>query len=84
MANVEAMEALPHAERARGRTVPTVLQYNKRDLADAVHVAALHRSLNARGYAVVPAVATEGVGVFDTLRACVSAVIAAANATPYR
>ncbi len=46
---------------------PFVLQYNKLDLPDAVSVADLERDLNPSGRPQVEAVASQGIGVFETL-----------------
>ncbi|HEX7117347.1 MAG TPA: ADP-ribosylation factor-like protein [Longimicrobiales bacterium] len=55
--------------------VPQVIQYNKRDLPDAVPVEELRGQLNPGGIPDFEAVATEGTGVFDTLRAVSKLVI---------
>jgi signal recognition particle receptor subunit beta len=49
--------------------VPWVLQYNKRDLASAVPIERLEKELNLRGVPSFEAVASEGLGVFATLKA---------------
>ena len=49
--------------------VPMVLQYNKRDLPDIVSVEELERALNRRKLPSFQAVAVNGVGVKETLRA---------------
>ncbi|HKJ92679.1 MAG TPA: gliding-motility protein MglA [Longimicrobiales bacterium] len=51
------------------RQLPMVLQYNKRDLSDIVPVEDLAAQLNPASVQEFEAVATQGVGVFDTLRA---------------
>src|SRR5690606_19974116 len=69
-ANVAALEELRSALAAYGRSleeVPLVVQYNKQDLSDAFVLEELHRKLDVRGAAVFEAVATEGVGVLQTL-----------------
>ena len=48
---------------------PLVMQYNKMDLPDALPTAVLDRHLNTSGVPCFEAVAVEGVGVFETLRA---------------
>jgi signal recognition particle receptor subunit beta len=50
------------------REVPTVLQYNKRDLRNIVPVETLQKSLNPGGAASFEAAAIHGVGVFETLK----------------
>ncbi|MBX9722958.1 MAG: GTPase domain-containing protein [Candidatus Obscuribacterales bacterium] len=49
--------------------IPWVLQYNKRDLANAMSVERMERDLNIRGIPSFEAVASEGLGVFATLKA---------------
>ena len=59
------------------RQLPMVLQYNKRDLPSRLPVADLSAQLNPGGLEEYEAVATEGEGVFDTLRAVSKQVIKA-------
>ena len=59
------------------RQLPMVLQYNKRDLSNAVPADELAGQLNPGGLEEFEAVATEGEGVFDTLRAVSKQVIKA-------
>ena len=59
------------------RQLPMVLQYNKRDLRGTVPVEELSAQLNPGGLQEYEAVATEGEGVFDTLRAVSKQVIKA-------
>ncbi|RLB48386.1 MAG: gliding-motility protein MglA [Deltaproteobacteria bacterium] len=55
---------------------PHVIQYNKRDLDEVIPVEDLRRDLNLYGVPDFEAVATEGDGVFDTLRTIVKLVTA--------
>jgi signal recognition particle receptor subunit beta len=48
--------------------IPLVIQYNKRDLPDAVPLAQLERALNPGGAPAFEAAAVGGTGVFETLR----------------
>ncbi len=48
--------------------MPWVIQYNKRDLPDAMAIEALQRELNPLGVPHAEAVASEGRGVKETLR----------------
>lgn len=50
-------------------SLPWVLQYNKRDLPDALPLEEMERQLNKKGVPSFEAVATEGRGVFATLKA---------------
>lgn len=56
--------------------LPWVLQYNKRDLPNAVPVEHLNKALNARGVPAFQAVAVQGPGVFDTLKTISKLVLA--------
>jgi mutual gliding-motility protein MglA len=49
--------------------IPWVLQYNKRDLSNAMGVERMEKDLNQRGVPSFEAVASEGLGVFATLKA---------------
>ncbi|MFH1468362.1 MAG: hypothetical protein ABIO70_28495 [Pseudomonadota bacterium] len=71
-ANVESLSELQQALTALGRSldeIPMVLQYNKRDLADALPVKVLQLGLNARDLPWFETVAIEGGGVADTFQA---------------
>jgi signal recognition particle receptor subunit beta len=57
------------------RDMPYVLQLNKRDLPSALPADELTRQLVAKDEPVVEAVAQQGRGVFDTLRAVVRQVL---------
>jgi mutual gliding-motility protein MglA len=65
--NLEANEIDP-AE------IPTVLQYNKRDLPNALPVEILNERLNPRGLPFFEAVAMKGQGVDETLKAATALV----------
>jgi len=54
---------------------PVVIQYNKRDLPDALPVEILEKELNVEGKPFVEAVAREGKGVEETLNRIVEGVI---------
>ncbi len=49
--------------------IPWVLQYNKRDLANAMPIERMEKELNIRSVPSFEAVASEGLGVFATLKA---------------
>ncbi|PID80607.1 gliding-motility protein MglA [bacterium DOLJORAL78_65_58] len=53
------------------KEIPFVMQWNKRDMPDAIPVEELVEELNPEGYEHFDAVAVNGVGVFDTLK-CVA------------
>jgi len=77
-ANVESVENLRINLAEQGYNldaVPYVVQYNKRDLPNAVPVVEMKKALNARGVPDFEAIASEGNGVFDTLKAIAKQVI---------
>ena len=77
-ANSESMDNLYHnlAEHDFDlRELPFVIQFNKRDLPDALSVADMNAALNPTAVPSFEAVATRGVGVFDTLKAISKQVI---------
>ena len=57
------------------KNVPYVLQFNKRDLPSAVLVDDMYRLLNFKGEPTFEAVATKGIGVFETLKAVAKQVL---------
>ena len=81
-ANTESLLDLHEHLTAIGTTpeqmerIAWVFQYNKRDLATALPLDRLRRALNPRGATEFEAVAFEGKGVSDTLKAACKAVIA--------
>jgi len=70
-ANAEAWDGLQRNLAHYNRSlagVPTVVEYNKRDLPDALPVAELRQGLGNPGLPEFESVAVEGVGVFEALR----------------
>src|SRR5262249_12811244 len=65
--NLEANEIDPEE-------IPTVLQYNKRDLPNALPVEILNERLNPRGLPFFEAVAMKGQGVDETLKSATAMV----------
>lgn len=55
--------------------IPWVLQYNKRDLANAMSIEQLEKDLNIRAVPSFEAVASEGLGVFATLKAISKSIL---------
>ena len=55
--------------------IPFVIQYNKRDLPNIVPLEEMKKALNTRSVPDFEAVAMEGAGVFDTLKAIAKLVI---------
>jgi signal recognition particle receptor subunit beta len=77
--NILAMRSLRQNLRELGfdpARFPMVVQFNKRDLPDVVPEALLSADLGRNGALCLSSIATEGVGVFDTLKAIVRLVLA--------
>jgi hypothetical protein len=77
-ANMESFENLRTNLGEQGydlNRIPSVVQYNKRDLPNAVAIEELRASLNPRTVPEFQAVAPTGVGVFDTLKAVAKLVL---------
>ena len=77
-ANIEAMHNLFENLESYGyklETIPFVIQYNKRDLPNTLPTEDLRAQLNPMGVSDFEGVATEGTGVFDTLKAVSKAVV---------
>jgi len=77
-ANIESVENLRINLAEQGYDldkVPYIVQYNKRDLQNVVPVAEMKKALNPRGVPDFEGVASEGTGVFDTLKAIAKLVI---------
>ena len=77
-ANMESFENLRTNLSEQGydlNRIPNVVQYNKRDLPNAVAIEELRASLNPRTVPEFQAVAPTGVGVFDTLKAVAKLVL---------
>jgi PAS domain S-box-containing protein len=67
--NVDSLSNLYHnlnANRLNIKQIPFVLQYNKRDLPDAMPVGVMNRRLNFRSVPFFESVANRGPGVLDT------------------
>lgn len=70
--NVDSLSNLYHnlnANRLNIKQIPFVLQYNKRDLPDAMAVGVMNRRLNFRNVPYFESVANRGPGVLDTFLA---------------
>jgi signal recognition particle receptor subunit beta len=77
-ANVESMENLEKNLKEQGydlKTVPYALQFNKRDLPTALAADEMYRQLNYKGEPTFEAIAMNGTGVFDTLKAVAKQVL---------
>lgn len=76
--NVESMHSLQSHLRQLGydpNYIPFIMQYNKRDLPDRVPIAVLEARLGRNGIPHIESVATRGIGVFDTLKTIITAVV---------
>ncbi len=77
-ANIESVRNLEANLREHGfdlRSVPYALQFNKRDLPDIAPVDELYRVLNYKREPTFQAVATEGYGVFETLKSVAKQIL---------
>ena len=77
-ANIESLYNLEENLRSQGydlQKIPYVLQLNKRDLPNVIPAEDLTGELQLKGEPVVEAVASTGVGVFDTLKAVAKQVL---------
>ncbi len=77
--NVQSIAELDMHMRRIGKdmnTFPLIMQWNKRDMPNALPVGVLERYLNRRRAPSFEAVASAGKGVFATLRAISKSVIA--------
>ena len=77
-ANLESMDNLRINLKDQGyelEKVPFVIQFNKRDLPNAIPMAELEEALNPTKVPSFEAVAPKGIGVFDTLKAVAKLVL---------
>jgi hypothetical protein len=77
-ANIESVENLRINLAEQGYNLdamPYVVQYNKRDLPNVVPLGEMKKALNPRPVPDFEAVAMDGTGVFDTLKAIAKLVI---------
>ena len=77
-ANIESLDNLRINLRENGfdlMAVPFALQFNKRDMPTAMPYDLMLRELNVKGEPTFEAVATKGVGVFETLKAVAKQVL---------
>lgn len=79
-ANLESFENLKENLEEHGydlAKLPLVIQYNKRDLPEAMSIEELRKELNiAPNIQEFEAIAATGVGVFDTLKAVAKLILA--------
>src|ERR1043165_4200895 len=80
--NIESLDNLAKNLRENGlglMDIPLVLQFNKRDLPSAMSVDEMNTKLNRNNWPTVEAVAVNGDGVFQTLKAISQGVIKRRN-----
>ena len=78
-ANLESLQNLEDNLKRQGirlRELPLVLQYNKRDLPNALPVAELNKEINKLNVPNFESVATTGIGVEETLKGITQLVLA--------
>ena len=76
--NLESLRNLEENLNEYGKslsTMPHVIQFNKRDLPDAMSVQELSRLMNPHNVPIFEAIANTGQGVFPTLKALAASVI---------
>lgn len=77
-ANIESIANLATNLKDNGfdiRTMPYVLQLNKRDMPSALPVDEMERLLRFRNEPMIEAVANQGTGVIETLKACARQIL---------
>lgn len=77
-ANIESLENLRTNLAEQGYNLdklPYIVQYNKRDMPEVMSVEDLRKELNPTGVPEFEAVATQGTGVFETLKAVAKQVL---------
>lgn len=77
-ANLESIDNLRVNLQEQGydlEKIPYVVQYNKRDLPNVASLAEMRQLLNPRGVPDFEATATNGAGVFETLKAVAKLVL---------
>jgi signal recognition particle receptor subunit beta len=77
-ANIESIANLATNLRDNGfdiRTIPYVLQLNKRDMPTAAPLAEMEELLRFHNEPMIEAVASKGTGVIETLKACARQIL---------
>lgn len=76
--NIESMNNLETNLKQQGydiKQVPLIIQYNKRDLKNAIPIQELRAQLNRYNSPEFEAVATQGTGVFETLKTLSKSIV---------
>lgn len=69
--NIESLKDMVENMKEYGLNIentPILLQYNKRDLQDIISVEELNKSLNFNSFPYFEAIATQGIGVMESLK----------------
>ena len=77
-ANIESLDNLRYNLEEQGYNldaIPYVIQYNKRDLPNAMPIPELSAALNPNKVPEYEAAAVDGTGVFETLKALAKQVL---------
>lgn len=77
-ANIESIRNLEENLQENGfelKTIPYALQFNKRDLPTAMPVEEMYRVLNYKREPTFEGIATNGKGVFDTLKSVAKQIL---------
>ena len=77
-ANIESLANLDKNLKEQGydlKTIPYVVQYNKRDLPTALAMDEMYARINIKGEPTFEAIAMNGTGVFDTLKSVAKLVL---------
>ena len=80
--NKESLADLEDNLKEMGKTlkdVPIIIQYNKRDIPDALSLEELDKEINPYGFPTMEAIATKGEGVFPTLKHLAGLVLESVN-----
>ena len=78
-ANLETLDNLKEHLREHHldlKTIPYVLQLNKRDLPNVLPIAELQKQIGVKGEPTIEAVAINGTGIFETLKEVAKLVLA--------
>jgi signal recognition particle receptor subunit beta len=76
--NTESMGSLEEHLRQLGydpKRIPLVIQYNKRDLPNIAPITVLEAQLGHNGIPHLESIATQGTGVFDTLKTIINTIM---------
>ncbi len=77
-ANIESFENMKTNLEEQGYSlgqIPYIIQYNKRDMPNAVPVSEFKKVFNSNGVPDFESVAVDGIGVFETLKAIVKLIL---------